>query len=88
MRRGLVQNGLPVGNYYGVNGIISRTDLGTLNISDVPVVMVELGNMKNSGDALCMTSAAGRNRYAAYDPAPPLAPVPEPQPELALRKSA
>ena len=30
----------------------------------------------------------GRNRYAAYDPAPPLAPVPEPQPELALRKRA
>jgi diguanylate cyclase (GGDEF)-like protein len=30
----------------------------------------------------------GRNRYAAYDPAPPLAPVPESQPELALRRRA
>jgi N-acetylmuramoyl-L-alanine amidase len=65
MRRGLVQNGLPVGNYYGVNGIISRTDLGTLNMSDVPVVMVELGNMKNSSDAARMTSYVGRDRYAA-----------------------
>jgi diguanylate cyclase (GGDEF)-like protein len=30
----------------------------------------------------------GRNRYAACDPAPPLAPAPEPQPEMALRKRA
>ena len=65
MRRGLVLNGLPVGNYYGVNGIVSRTDLGTLNMSNVPVVMVELGNMKNSGDAARMTSSTGRDRYAA-----------------------
>ena len=65
IRRGLVLNGVPVGNYYGVNGIISRTDLGTLNMSDVPVVMVELGNMKNSGDATRMTSWTGRDRYAA-----------------------
>jgi N-acetylmuramoyl-L-alanine amidase len=65
VRRGLVLNGLPVGNYYGVNGIISRTDLGTLNMSNVPVVMVELGNMKNTADAARMTSSTGRDRYAA-----------------------
>jgi N-acetylmuramoyl-L-alanine amidase len=65
IRRGLVLNGLPVGNYYGVDGIISRTDLGTLNMSNVPVVMVELGNMKNSTDASRMTSSTGRDRYAA-----------------------
>jgi N-acetylmuramoyl-L-alanine amidase len=65
VRRGLVLNGLPIGNYYGVNGIISRTDLGTLNMSNVPVVMVELGNMKNSSDAARMTSYSGRDRYAA-----------------------
>jgi N-acetylmuramoyl-L-alanine amidase len=65
VRRGLVLGGLPVGNYYGVNGIISRTDLGTLNMSDVPVVMVEMGNMKNSADAARMTSSTGRDRYAA-----------------------
>src|SRR2546423_3494815 len=65
IRRGLVLNGVPVGNYYGVNGIISRTDLGTLNMSDVPVVMVELGNMKTSADATRRTSWTGRDRYAA-----------------------
>jgi diguanylate cyclase (GGDEF)-like protein len=38
--------------------------------------------------ALYEAKKDGRNRYAAYDPAPPLAPVPEPRPELALRKRA
>jgi N-acetylmuramoyl-L-alanine amidase len=57
--------GLPVANYYGSSGLKTRTDLGTLNMSDVPVVMVELGNMKNSADASRMMSTTGRDRYAA-----------------------
>lgn len=65
MRTGLLDAGLPMANYYARNGIISRTDLGTLNMSDVPVVMVELGNMKNAGDATRMSGAVGRDRYAA-----------------------
>jgi len=28
-------------------------------------VMVELGNMRNAGDARCMTSATCRGRYAS-----------------------
>ena len=31
---------------------------------DVPVVMVELGNMKNASDARRMTSPSGRTQYA------------------------
>ena len=65
MRGGLVDSGLPIANYYGTNGIKKRTDLGTLNMSDVPAVMVELGNMKNATDAKRMTTSAGRARYAA-----------------------
>ncbi len=65
MRAGLLDAGLPIANYYAVNGIRSRTDLGTLNMSDVPVVMVELGNMKNASDATRMSGAVGRDRYAA-----------------------
>ena len=65
MRAGLLDAGLPIANYYAVNGIRSRTDLGTLNMSDVPVVMVELGNMKNASDATRMSAAVGRDRYAA-----------------------
>ena len=41
-----------------------RSDLGTLNMSDVPVAMIEIGNMRNSGDARRMTSTSGRARYA------------------------
>lgn len=65
MRSGLRAAGLPIANYYARDGIVSRTDLGTLNLSDVPVVMVELGNMKNAADARRMASAAGRDRYSA-----------------------
>jgi N-acetylmuramoyl-L-alanine amidase len=65
VRKGLLSVGLPVANYYATNGIVSRTDMGGLNMSDVPVVMVELGNMKNSGDATRMKSVSGRDRYAA-----------------------
>lgn len=64
MRDGLVAAGLPVANYYAVNGLVARTDLGTLNWSDVPIVMIELGNMKNASDAARMTSRTGRTQYA------------------------
>jgi N-acetylmuramoyl-L-alanine amidase len=64
MRRGLLDVGLPIANYYVTDGIKTRTDLGTLNWSDVPAVMVELGNMKNSGDAARMASPNGRATYA------------------------
>jgi diguanylate cyclase (GGDEF)-like protein len=38
--------------------------------------------------ALYEAKKDGRNRYTAYDPAPPLAPAIEPQPGMALRKRA
>ena len=49
---------------YGGDGLDVRRDLGTLNMADVPTVMVELGNMRNAGDARCMTSQACRSIYA------------------------
>ncbi|MGZ8562849.1 MAG: N-acetylmuramoyl-L-alanine amidase [Candidatus Limnocylindria bacterium] len=65
LRAGLLGAGLPIANYYTSTGIRTRTDYATFNLADVPVVMVELGNMKNSGDARRMKSASGRDRYAA-----------------------
>jgi len=65
IRRGLVDGGFPVSNYYGSNGLKTRTDLGGLNMSNVPVVMVELGNMRNASDAAKMRSSAGRDAWAA-----------------------
>lgn len=65
VRSGLVKAGLRIANYYATTGIIARTDLGGLNLSDVPAVMVELGNMRNSGDAARMLASAGRTQYAS-----------------------
>ena len=48
----------------GGDGLDVRSDLGTLNLSDVPTVMVELGNMRNATEARVMTSPEGRARYA------------------------
>ena len=61
----LVAKGFVVANYIaGGDGLDERSDLGTLNLSDVPVVMLESGNMRDSGDAAVMTSPKGRARYA------------------------
>ena len=48
----------------GGDGIDVRADLATLNLSDVPTVMVELGNMRSPTEARVMTSPSGRARYA------------------------
>jgi N-acetylmuramoyl-L-alanine amidase len=39
--------------------------MGGLNLSTVPKVMLECGNMRNSADAAKLTSAAFRQRIAA-----------------------
>ena len=65
-RAALRKKDFRVANYIaGGDGLDFRGDLGTLNLSDVPTAMVELGNMKNAADARVMTSAKGRARYAA-----------------------
>ena len=66
VRTGLLGSGFPVANYIaGGDGLDVRSDLGTLNLSDVPTVMVELGNMRNADEAAVMTTTAGRARYAS-----------------------
>ena len=66
VRAGLDAVGLTRANDYGGDGLDTRGDLGTLNWSDVPVVMIEMGNMRNSGDARRMSSARARDTaYAA-----------------------
>ncbi len=65
LRNGLTTAGVPRSTYIGNgSGLNVRDDLGTLNMSDVPVAMIEIGNMRNSGDAQRMTSAGGRATYA------------------------
>jgi N-acetylmuramoyl-L-alanine amidase len=64
-RAALVDRGLTRATYVaGGRGLDVRRDLGTLNLSDVPTVMVELGNMRDRRDAARMTSGRGREAYA------------------------
>src|SRR4051812_27057038 len=62
---GLLRAGFHRSTSYGGDGYDVRRDLGTLNMADVPTVMVELGNMRNAAEARCMTSKSCRGRYAA-----------------------
>jgi N-acetylmuramoyl-L-alanine amidase len=61
---GLLRAGFHRSTAYGGDGYDVRRDLGTLNMADVPTVMVELGNMRNTAEARCMTSRSCRARYA------------------------
>lgn len=64
VRSALVKKGYRTANYVGSAGIDTRTDLGGLNLSKVPVVLVELGNMRNAADAALMKSGVQRGRMA------------------------
>ncbi|KND43878.1 N-acetylmuramoyl-L-alanine amidase [Streptomyces stelliscabiei] len=52
-------------NYVGDGtGMVTRTDLGGLNLSTVPKVFIECGNMRDSKDAALLTSGAWRQKAA------------------------
>ncbi|MDR1800038.1 MAG: N-acetylmuramoyl-L-alanine amidase [Bifidobacteriaceae bacterium] len=46
------------------NGIQPRYDIAGVALSEVPVVMFELGEMRNAEEAALMSSEEGRERYA------------------------
>jgi N-acetylmuramoyl-L-alanine amidase len=56
--------GEPYSTYAGRDGLDVRTDLGGLNLSVVPKVLIETGNMRNATDARRLESAAYREREA------------------------
>jgi N-acetylmuramoyl-L-alanine amidase len=58
------RSGLPPATYLGGDGLVARSDLGGLRLSDVPKVFVETGNMRNAADAAVLESRRGRNRIA------------------------
>jgi N-acetylmuramoyl-L-alanine amidase len=55
---------MPVSNYDGVNGLISRNDLAGLNLATEPKVLVECGNMRNATDARLLTASWFQRRLA------------------------
>jgi N-acetylmuramoyl-L-alanine amidase len=64
MRDSLVAAGLEPSTYLGSGGLYGRADLAGLNLAQYPAILVELGNMKNGGEAAQMESAEGQARYA------------------------
>ncbi len=56
--------GLPLADYLGRDGMTIRSDLGGLNLSRVPKVFLECGNMRNPTDAAALVDPAWRARAA------------------------
>jgi N-acetylmuramoyl-L-alanine amidase len=56
---------MPVSNYDGQDGTKLRDDLAGLNLTTVPKILIEVGNMKNPADAAMLTSAAFQQQVAA-----------------------
>jgi N-acetylmuramoyl-L-alanine amidase len=55
---------VPYATYLGNAGLSERSDLGGLNLSDVPKVFIETGNMRNTTDAALLKDAAFRQQAA------------------------
>ena len=56
--------GMPYADYLGSAGLSVRSDLGGLNLSTVPKVFIETGNMRNGTDASLLTDAGFRQQAA------------------------
>jgi N-acetylmuramoyl-L-alanine amidase len=57
--------GEPTADYLGSDGYTVRSDLGGLNLSIVPKVFLEMGNMNNATDAARLETGAYRDQMAA-----------------------
>ena len=55
---------MPISNYDGVDAIQPRDDLGGLNLVTVPMIFIEVGNMRNATDARLLTSPAFQREVA------------------------
>jgi N-acetylmuramoyl-L-alanine amidase len=55
---------MPVSTYDGVNGIMFRNDLAGLNLTRVPKILIECGNMQNATDATLLTSTRFQQQLA------------------------
>ena len=55
---------MPESNYYGTAGVMERDDLAGLNLTTVPKILIECGNMPNPTDARMLTSPAFQQQVA------------------------
>jgi len=56
---------MPVSDYYGHDGYISRNDLAGLNLTTMPKVLIECGNMNNASDAALLVRPSVQQMIAA-----------------------
>jgi N-acetylmuramoyl-L-alanine amidase len=54
-----------ISNYYGRGGYISRNNLAGLNLTTMPKVLIETGNMRNAADAALLVSPKIQRAVAA-----------------------
>jgi N-acetylmuramoyl-L-alanine amidase len=57
--------GMPFSTYDGVDGLQPRDDLAGLNLTTVPKVLIECGNMRNATDAKLLVTSAFQKKAAA-----------------------
>ena len=55
---------MPYSNYLGTHAIYASNDYGGTNLSRVPKIFIETGNMRNRTDAALLESPAFRQRAA------------------------
>jgi N-acetylmuramoyl-L-alanine amidase len=65
VRAAMLTTPMPVSDYVAQDGLSVRTDLGGLNLSDVPAVFLEMGNMKNADDMALLGDPAFQDQVAA-----------------------
>jgi N-acetylmuramoyl-L-alanine amidase len=64
LRNAFEQTGMPTSTYDGTDGINYRDDLAGLNLTTVPQVLIETGNMRNATDAALLTSTSFQHKAA------------------------
>jgi N-acetylmuramoyl-L-alanine amidase len=61
----VARTGMPTSTYDGVDGLQPRSDLGGLNLTTVPKVLIECANMANATDASLLVQPAWQQQAAA-----------------------
>jgi len=65
MRDAFLATGMPVSSYDGIDGLQARNNLAGLNLTTVPKVLIECGNMRNATDASILVTTNFQKAAAA-----------------------
>jgi N-acetylmuramoyl-L-alanine amidase len=64
VRAAMLKTRMPESDYYGHDGLIYRNDLAGLNLTRVPKILIETGNMRNATDARLLVQTWFQKRLA------------------------